>query len=332
MKNCPACNRTFSDDTLSFCLEDGVPLVANYYNSQVFDSQAETLLTQQPPAFQIPPEKSVQAFQESPTVQTPVQGKEVVNGSPKQNNWISQRLMTKLYLPPARQTLVERPQLIEQLNEGLKGRLTIISAPAGFGKTSLVTAWREQNEMPLAWYSLDEEDNDPTCFADYLIGALQTIDEKLGQESAGLLQMSPAPPLKIVLTSLINEISENETEFVLAFDDYHVISEQSIHEALSFFIERLPPHVHALITTRSDPPFPLSRLRARNELKELRSTDLRFGEAEASTFLNGVMKLELTNNDIHALEARTEGWITGLQLSALSLQGKENKSGFVKEF
>lgn len=315
MKNCPACNRTFSDDTLSFCLEDGVPLVANYYNSQVFDSQAETLLTQQPPAFQATAHK-----------------KEALQSSPKQNNWVSQRLMTKLYLPPARQTLVERLHLVEQLNEGLKGRLTVISAPAGFGKTSLVTAWREQSELPLAWYSLDEEDNDPTCFADYLIGALQTIDERLGQESAGLLQMSPSPPLKIFLTSLINEISEHEIELVLAFDDYHLIHESEIHEALSFFIERLPPHVHALITTRSDPPFPLSRLRARNELKELRATDLRFGETEAAAFLNDVMKLELTANDIHALETRTEGWITGLQLSALSLQGKENKSGFVKEF
>lgn len=250
----------------------------------------------------------------------------------KQPGWNSHRLATKLYLPPVRLTLVDRPQLLEKLNEGLKGKLTIVSAPAGFGKTSLVTAWRQQSEMPLAWYSLFEEDNEPTFFADYLIGALQTINEQLGKESEELLQNSPAPPLKIVLNSLINEICEYENEFVLAFDDYHVIREESIHEALSFFIERLPPHAHALITTRSDPPFPLSRLRARGELKELRAEELRFGKSEAATFLNDVMKLELADNDITALEARTEGWITGLQLSAMSLQGKENKSGFVKDF
>lgn len=250
----------------------------------------------------------------------------------KQPDWISQRLATKLYLPPVRQTLVDRPQLLEQLNEGLKGKLTIISAPAGFGKTSLMTAWRAQSEMLLAWYSLDEEDNEPTRFADYLIGALQTVDKKLGEEAAGLLQMSPVPPLKVILSSLINEISEHEIEFVLAFDDYHVIHTPEIHEGLSFFIERLPPHAHALITTRSDPSFPLSRLRARGELKELRAADLRFDQSEATTFLNGVMNLELTDSDVAALEGRTEGWITGLQLSALSLQGRENKSDFVKTF
>jgi LuxR family maltose regulon positive regulatory protein len=250
----------------------------------------------------------------------------------KQNEWASQRLTTKLYLPPARQTLVERPGLLEQLNEGLKGKLTIISAPAGFGKTSLVTAWRETSEMPLAWFSLDEEDNDPTRFADYLLGALQTIDARLAQESAALLQISPAPPLKIILTSLINEICETEVEFVVAFDDYHVIHEYKIHEALSFFIERLPPHAHTLITSRSNPPLLLSRLRARGELKELRAADLRFREAEAAVFLNDIMKLELESRDIAALEERTEGWITGLQLFALSLLGRENKSEFVKEF
>lgn len=227
---------------------------------------------------------------------------------------------------------MERGSLLEQLNEGLKGKLTLISAPAGFGKTSLVTMWRNQSDIPLAWFSLDAEDNDPNLFADYLFGALQTVDERLGQKSSNLLQASRIPPLKVFLTSLINEISQFESEFALALDDYHVVHEHSIHEAMSFFIERLPPHAHALITTRSDPPFPLSRLRARGELKELRAADLRFRQTEAATFLNDVMKLDLRAADIAALKERTEGWITGLQLSALSLQGRANKSGFIKEF
>jgi LuxR family maltose regulon positive regulatory protein len=306
-----------------------------YYRSdQFYDSQAETLLMQQPSDFQISQAKSVQAYHKAQTGQAVAYDKEtVISSQPiKQTDWISQRLTTKFHLPSARQTFVDRPRLLELLNEGLKGRLTLISAPAGFGKTTLVTAWRERSEMPLAWFSLDEEDNEPTRFLDYLIAALQMVDKDFGKETSNLLQISPTPPPKVVLTSLINEINEHETEFALAFDDYHVITEHSIHDALSFFIERLPPHAHALITSRSDPPFPLSRLRARGELKELRAADLRFDETEATTFLNDVMKLELANNDIAALEERTEGWITGLQLSALSLQGRENKSDFVKEF
>jgi LuxR family transcriptional regulator, maltose regulon positive regulatory protein len=246
---------------------------------------------------------------------------------------VSQRLMTKLYLPEARQTLVDRPVLLGQLKEGLRGKLTLVSAPAGFGKTSLVTAWRKECETPLAWVSLDEEDNEPLRFLDYLIGALQMVDTNLGDESAELLKKSTnTPPLKVVLTSLLNEINAYDKEFVLAFDDYHVIHEHGIHDALSFLIERLAPHAHALIATRSDPPFPLGRLRARGELKELRAADLRFDTNEAAAFLNEVMNLDLTTGDITALEERTEGWIAGLQLSALTLQGRANRSELVKEF
>ena len=150
---------------------------------------------------------------------------------------VGQRLMTKLYLPPARQTLVDRPVLLDQLTEGLKGRLTLVSAPAGFGKTSLVAAWRKQCETPLAWVSLDEEDNEPLRFLDYLIGALQMVDADLGDESAELLNKSAStPPVKVVLTSLLNEINAYDKEFVMAFDDYHVIHEHGIHEALSFLV------------------------------------------------------------------------------------------------
>src|SRR5689334_20325748 len=245
---------------------------------------------------------------------------------------VGQRLTTKLYLQPARQTLVERPVLLEQLKEGLRGKLTLVSAPAGFGKTSLVAAWQKDCETPLAWVSLDEEDNEPLRFLDYLIAALQTVDADLGDESAQLLRRSNPPPLKVVLTSLLNEINAYDKEFVMAFDDYHVIKEHGIHDALSFLIERLAPHAHALIATRSDPPFPLGRLRARGELKELRASDLRFDRSEATAFLNEVMNLELTTADVSALEDRTEGWIAGLQLSALTLQNRANRSELVKEF
>lgn len=248
-------------------------------------------------------------------------------------SWVGQRLTTKLFLPPARQTLVDRPVLLDQLKEGLRGKLTLVSAPAGFGKTSLVAAWRKDCETPLAWVSLDEEDNEPLRFLDYLIGALQMVDSDLGDESAELLKKSAStPPVKVVLTSLLNEINAYDKEFVMAFDDYHVIHEHGIHDALSFLIERLAPHAHCLIATRSDPPFPLGRLRARGELKELRATDLRFDKTEAAAFLNDVMNLELTADDVAALDDRTEGWIAGLQLSALTLQGRDNRSELVKDF
>ncbi len=246
--------------------------------------------------------------------------------------WVGQRLTTKLYLQPARQTLVDRPVLLDQLKEGLRGKLTLVSAPAGFGKTSLVAAWQKECDTPLAWVSLDEEDNEPLRFLDYLIGALQMVDTDLGDESAELLRRTSTPPIKVVLTALLNEINAYDKEFVLAFDDYHVIHEHGIHDALSYLIERLAPHAHALIATRSDPPFPLGRLRARGELKELRASDLRFDSTEATAFLNDVMSLELKPHDVAALEERTEGWIAGLQLSALTLQGRANRSELVKDF
>ena len=246
--------------------------------------------------------------------------------------WVGQRLTTKLYLQPARQTLVDRPVLLDQLKDGLRGKLTLVSAPAGFGKTSLVAAWQKECDTPLAWVSLDEEDNEPLRFLDYLIGALQMVDTDLGDESAELLRRTSTPPIKVVLTALLNEINAYDKEFVLAFDDYHVIHEHGIHDALSFLIERLAPHAHALIATRSDPPFPLGRLRARGELKELRASDLRFDSTEATAFLNDVMNLELKPHDVAALEERTEGWIAGLQLSALTLQGRTNRSELVKDF
>lgn len=324
MKGCPTCNRVYSDDSQNRCLEDGTPLVDHFRGTQFNDSQAFNNLR--------PNATDGRGRRQAGQAITYDKQTTARLRSTNQIPWVDRKLTTKLYLPTARQVLVDRPKLLEKLESGLKGRLTLISAPAGFGKTSLITAWRRQGNMPIAWYSLDEEDNRPEIFADYLIGALQTINEGLGRETSVLLQNSPPPPLKVFLASLLNEISECETEFVLAFDDYHIISELEIHEAMSYLIERLPPNIHALVTTRSDPPFPLSRLRARGELKELRAPDLRFNGKDAATFLNDVMGLDLASHDIAALEERTEGWIAGLQLSALSLQGRENKSDFVREF
>ena len=245
---------------------------------------------------------------------------------------VGQRLTTKLYLQPARQTLVQRPVLLEQLKEGLRGKLTLISAPAGFGKTSLVAASRKDCETPLAWVSLDEEDNEPLRFLDYVICALQTVDADLGDETADLLRHTDTPPLKVVLTSLLNEINAYDKEFVIAFDDYHVITEPGIHDALSYLLERLAPHAHVLIATNSDPPFPLGRLRARGELKELQPGDLRFDANAATAFLNDVMKLNLTTDDVATLAERTDGSIAGLQLYAITLQACENRSEVMKEF
>ena len=242
------------------------------------------------------------------------------------------RLATKLFVPSVRPNCVSRPKLIERLSEGAKGKLTIICAPAGFGKTSLLAAWLKQTQIPAAWISLDGEDNEPARFLDYLIGALQNVDQSLGAAAFELLQSSHPSPLKPALSGLINEISSLSKDFAILLDDYHLIHERGIHEAIGFFLEHLPPQAHLLIASRNDPPFPVARLRARGELTEIRVADLRFDIDEASEFFNELMNLDLTSEDVLKLDARTEGWITGLQLSALSLQGRENKSKLIDEF
>ncbi|MCJ7585293.1 MAG: hypothetical protein MUO30_11075, partial [Anaerolineales bacterium] len=234
-------------------------------------------------------------------------------------------LATKLYIPPPRSKIVLRPRLIERLNEGLSAsrKLTLISAPAGFGKTTLVSEWVAVCERPVAWLSLDEGDNAPTGFLAYLVAALQTlalsnVEGIVANTGAGVLRMlqSPQPPpIESILTVLLNEITALPDNFVLVLEDYHVIDSKPVDEALTFLLEHLPPRMHLVITTREDPHLPLARLRARGQLTELRAADLRFTPAEASEFLNQVMGLNLSTEDITALEARTEGWIAGLQLA-----------------
>ncbi len=240
-------------------------------------------------------------------------------------------LATKLYIPPPRSKIVLRPRLIERTNEGLHSgrKLTIISAPAGFGKTTLVSEWIASRKRPVAWLSLDEGDNDITRFLTYLIAALQTLVANIGEGLLGVLQSPQPPTTESILTTLINEITTIPDNFILVLDDYHIIDSKPVDTALAFLLEHLPPQMHLVITTREDPQFPLARLRARGQLIELRAADLRFTPSEAAEFLNQMIGLNLSAEDVAALEVRTEGWVAGLQLAALSMQGHENPSEFV---
>src|ERR671914_2208246 len=241
-------------------------------------------------------------------------------------------LTTKLYIPPPQPKVVLRPRLIECLNEGLDRKLSLISAPAGSGKTTLLSEWLAGRSQPAAWLSLDEGDNDPTRFLAYLVAALRTIAPNIGEGLLGALQSPQPPPTESVLTALLNEITTVPDKFVLVLDDYHVIDARPVDDALAFLIEHLPPRMHLVIATREDPNLPLARLRARGQLGELRAADLRFTPSEAAEFLEGVMGLSLSAEDVAALETRTEGWIAGLQLAALSMRGREDVSGFVRAF
>jgi LuxR family maltose regulon positive regulatory protein len=243
-------------------------------------------------------------------------------------------LSTKLFVPPVRPTLVSRPRLLERLVHGLDGPLTLISAPAGYGKTTLFSEWRTGPgaSIPLAWLSLDVEDNDPPRFYQYLLACLDAIRPGAVRDLLPLLQ-SPEPPRhEVILTPLVNALTENKQDFVLALDDYHVIETNAIHAALTFLLDHLPPNMHLAILSRADPPLPLARLRARNHMIDIREADLRFTPDEVSAFLNEGMGLSLSSEDLAALEVRTEGWIAGLQLAALSMQGCKDIHGFVSAF
>ena len=244
-------------------------------------------------------------------------------------------LVTKLYIPPLPAKVVVRTRLLERLDEGLSegSKLSLISAPAGFGKTTLVSEWLASGKSPTAWLSLDEGDSDPTRFLIYLVSALQTIAPKLGEGAMEVLQASQSqPPTEAILIALLNEITTVPNPFLLVLDDYHVIDSRAVDQALTFFVEHLPPRMHLVITTREDPALPIPRLRARRQLTELRAADLRFTSSEAAEFLDQVMGLHLSAEDVAALEDRTEGWIAGLQLAALSMQGYQDVAGFIQAF
>jgi len=243
-------------------------------------------------------------------------------------------LATKLYIPPPRPKVVQRTHLIQRLNEALRYTpgVTLISAPAGFGKTTLISEWVANGQRPAAWLSLDDGDNDPARFLAYLIAALQIIAPNLGASLLAVLQAPQPPPTESILTDLLNEIITIPNDFVLVLDDYHVIDAKSVDQALTFLLEHQPPQMHLVIATREDPTLPLARLRASGQMTELRAADLRFTLTEAAEFLNQIMGLQLSAEDITALETRTEGWIAGLQLAALSMQGQKDTASFIQSF
>lgn len=228
-------------------------------------------------------------------------------------------LQTKLYIPPTRNEFVARPRLIEKLNQGLPGKLTLISAPAGFGKTTLLSDWLRQIDRPTTWLSLDENDNTPTRFLTYFIAALQGVEAEIGKTAHSQLQLPQPPPLEVLLTILINDMIAFAQQFVLVLDDYHLIDAAPLHQALTFLLDNSPPNLHLVIASRADPPFSVAHLLARGQANEIRAQDLMFSAEETAILLNQINTLNLSPADIEALETRTEGWIAGLQLAAISL-------------
>lgn len=244
-------------------------------------------------------------------------------------------LSTKLFLPRPRSQNVARPHLLARLNAGLERTLTLLSAPAGFGKTTLLSEWLAvpgAKDVRVAWLSLDAGENDPARFLAYLVAALQTAEPTLGTGVAALLDSPQPPPPETILTTLLNEIHSLPARVILVLDDYHVLDSPAVDAALVFLLEHIPHQLHLVLATREDPQLPLARLRARGQLAELRAVDLRFSLDEAAAFLREAMGLNLAAADVAALEARTEGWIAGLQLAALSLQGHHDAAGFVRSF
>ena len=246
-------------------------------------------------------------------------------------------LATKLYIPPPRSKIVLRPHLVERLNAGLHHKLILISAPAGFGKTTLVSEWVQEMggvtpPIAVAWLSLDGSDKDPARFLIYLVAALQTVAPNIGEGVLAALQSPQPPPAESILTLLINEITALPDDVILILDDYHAVDSKPVDNALVFLLEHQPSHLHLVLATREDPQLPLARLRARGQLIELRHADLRFTLSEAADFLNQVMDLSLSTKDISALAERTEGWIAGLQLAAISMQGYDDTTSFIKSF
>lgn len=241
-------------------------------------------------------------------------------------------LKSKLSIPVVRSRFVSRFRLIEQLNAGMAGKLLLVSAPAGFGKTMLLASWAELHRKHVAWLSLDRIENDPVLFCRYLVKTIQTVCATIGNAAMETLRPMPQVPTNEFLSVLVSEIEESSETFLVVLDDYHVIENPSIHKAISFLLDRLPSNMILVLSSRSTPPIPLSRLRAGNQLTELGPSDLRFLTKEVEIFFNTIMGFDLEPADIATLQARTEGWITGLQMAALSMQGRNNIPSFIASF
>lgn len=246
-------------------------------------------------------------------------------------------LTTKLYIQPQRPNLVRRQRLLDRLDAGLHRKLTLVSAPAGFGKTTLISAWIDllriaKPKVHVAWLSLDESDSDMTRFWTYVIAALQNVAPTIGPALLSMLESSQPTPMELFLTALLNEIPATGERFVLVLDDYHLIDSKPIDDAVAFLVDHLPHQIHVVITTREDPALPLARLRVRDQLTELRAKDLRFQSSETVEFLTHLMGLRLSAEDVETLEERTEGWVAGLQLAGLSLQNNDDVHAFIRAF
>jgi LuxR family maltose regulon positive regulatory protein len=245
----------------------------------------------------------------------------------------SSLLRTKLQLPQPRQGAVVRSRLTDLLTKGAGSKLTLVSAPPGFGKSTLVGAWAAARhaDLALGWLSLDSDDNDPTTFWSYVVAAMRMASPSVGQAALAALEAEP-PQIEFAQRVLMNDLAALADSVALVLDDYHLIERSDIHDAVAVWIDHLPPTVHVVLTTRSDPPLPLSRWRARGELVEVRAKDLRFTHAEAEAYLTGTMGLTVSEQDVDALEARTEGWIAALQLAALSMRGRDDVRSFIASF
>jgi LuxR family transcriptional regulator, maltose regulon positive regulatory protein len=241
-------------------------------------------------------------------------------------------LNTKLNIPPVRPSHVQRVELIQKLDKLHEYKLALIVASAGYGKTALVSEWIAQSPLKVAWFSIDAGDNDPIRFWDYVIAAIQTLHPDIGEQTLTLLHEPQPLPIETILSTLINELSALPDLLTVVLDDYHVIDSASIHEGLAFLVEHMPSQMRLIMTTRTDPPLPLARMRVRSQLLELRSTDLRFSPPQIAAFFTDVMGLILTTEEVKALDTRVEGWIAGLQLAGLALQGKSNTAEFIASF
>ncbi|GLE51725.1 LuxR C-terminal-related transcriptional regulator [Mycobacterium montefiorense] len=242
-------------------------------------------------------------------------------------------LATKLHVPTIGAQLVHRAALLDALSAGSQGKLTLLSAPAGWGKTTLLAQWTlgAGEDRRFGWLSLDPSDNDPVWFWMYTIAALQTINPGVGMRAVDLLAMG-ADPVQVVLPTLLNDLDTIASPMVLIVDDYHLVVSRAVHQQFAFFVSRMPANLHLVLATRSDPTLPLARLRASGELTEVRADDLRFGAIEAGHLLNDVLGLDLAHADIQLLHQRTEGWAAGLYLAALSLAGRADSATFIRTF
>jgi LuxR family maltose regulon positive regulatory protein len=244
----------------------------------------------------------------------------------------SSLISTKIYKPFTQPNIVIRERLLEMLNCGLKRKLTLIAAPAGFGKTTLLTEWSSTINLPSAWVSLDSGDNDPKRFLSYCLSALKTLQPEFGENTLSIINSAQVTNAETIITTFINEINSDLKESVLILEDYHLVDSPLVHNAIIFLLEHLPLNIHLYIACRHDPPFPLSKMRLRKQLCEIREADLRFTKEEAKIFFKKTMNLDLTDEEISVLEEKTEGWIASLQLAALAMQGRKDIHKFIKDF